>query len=153
VTRKLTEKNADKMISYKKNKKNKNNKNNMNQTQTYKYYKMCEQIAENAGQEGDFLKAERWFLDAAEWRKIYRDNFFNGNWDSGHKARYDTCVGNAWIQREAYEDDKAIDNICYEREGSTTPKWSVWQKKHNNVIKDTFVSLIEQHKKIKEKRK
>tara|TARA_Y100000992_G_scaffold287515_1_gene240373 strand:+ start:110 stop:493 length:384 start_codon:yes stop_codon:yes gene_type:complete len=125
----------------------------MNKTQTYKYYKMCEKIAEKAGQEGEFLKAERWFLDAAKWRKIYRDNFCGGNWDTGHKARYDTCVGNAWIQREAYEDDKAIDHICYERGGSTTPKWSVWQKKHNNVMKDTFASLMEKHQKIKKARK
>ena len=125
----------------------------MNQRQTYNYYKMCEKIAEKAGQEGYFLKAERWFLDAAKWRMTYRDNFCGGNWDPGHKARYDTCVGNAWIQREAYEDDKAIDHICYERGGSTTPKWSVWQKKHNTVMKETFACLMEKHQKIKKARK
>ena len=125
----------------------------MNQRQTYNYYKMCEKIAEKAGQEGYFLKAERWFLDAAKWRLIYRDNFCGGNWDPGHKARYDTCVGNAWIQREAYEDDKAIDSICYERGSSTTPKWSVWKKKHNSVMKETFASLMEKHQKIKKARK
>ena len=114
---------------------------------------MCEKIAEKAGREGDFLKAERWFLDAAQWRMTYRDNFCGGNWDPGHKARYDTCVGNAWIQREAYEDDKAIDSICYERGSSTTPKWSVWKKKHNSVMKETFASLMEKHQKIKKARK
>ena len=114
---------------------------------------MCEKVAEKAGQDGDYLKAERWFLDAAEWRKVYRDNFCGGNWDLGHKARYDTCVGNAWIQRQAYEDDVAIDNICYERGSSITPKWSVWQKKHNNVMKGTFATLIKKHQKIKKKRR
>ena len=125
----------------------------MNQRQTYKYYKMCEKIAEKAGQEGDYLKAERWFLDAGKWRLIYRDNFCGGNWDPGHKARYDTCVGNAWIQREAYEDDKAIDHICYERESSTTPKWSVWKKKHNNVMKKTLASIKKKQQKNKKARK
>ena len=125
----------------------------MNRNQTYKYYKMCETIAEKASREGEYLKAERWYLEAAKWRLVFKDVHNNGYWNEGHKARYQTCVGNAWIQRKAYEDDKLIDRICYERERSTTPKWSVWQKKHNKVMKDTFTSLMEQHKKIKKSRR
>ena len=125
----------------------------MNRNQTYNYYKMCEKIADKAAESCEYLKAEHWYLEAAKWRLIFRDNHNGGYWDAGHKAHYDCLKGSAWIQREAYEDNIAIDQICYERKKSKTPKWSVWKKKHTNIMKDNFESLMKQHQKIKKARK
>lgn len=125
----------------------------MNREQTYRYYKMCETIAMKAGEKGELLKAERWYLEAAKWRLTFKNVHNNGYWNEGHKSRYETCIGNAWIQRQAYEDDKAIDDMSYERGKVKKTKWSVWKRKHNNVGKDSFEALMKKHQKIKKARK
>ena len=128
----------------------------MNQNQTYKYYKRCEKQARVAAMTGEYLKAERLFLAAAQGRKDYCMKFCGGSWgDAGHKARYDICVGSAWIQREAYETELQETNICYERTTcGTTPKWSLWRTR---VIRqnrtDNFDSFLKQHEKIKKRRR
>jgi hypothetical protein len=129
------------------------NQHNTTRSQLYYAYKKSEGIAEQAVRDGDFLKAERFFLKAASQRLAFRDKFCNGVWDEGHEARYQTCVGTAWIQRQAYEDDKIIDAISYMRGEQQTRKWSVWEKKHRNVGIESFESLIQKHTKIKKRRR
>ena len=119
----------------------------------YNSYKKSESIAEQAVQDGDFLKAEKFFLKAAKQRLAFRDRFCNGVWNEGHAARYHICIGSAWIQRQAYEDDKIIDAISYKRGEHQTRKWSVWEKKHNKIGKESFDSLIQEQKKIQKRRR
>ena len=117
----------------------------MSRSQHYNAYKKPERMAEQAVQNGEFLKAERYFLEAAAARLYFRDTYCNGVWDDGHEARYHICVGSAWIQRQAYEDEKIIDAISYERGKNSVRRWSVWEKKHNSIAKDSFESLIKKH--------
>ena len=123
-------------------------------SETYNYYKKNEKDARVAAMNGEYLKAERLFLDAARARLFYRDRFYNGQWDDGHKARYDICVGSAWIQREAFETEVSEKNICYERQQKNRRgKWSVWRAKIKENKSDNFESLMKQHEKIKQKRR
>jgi hypothetical protein len=124
----------------------------MSRSQYYYAYKKPEMMAEQAVQNGEFLKAERYFLEAATARLYFRDTYCNGVWDEGHEARYHICVGTAWIQRQAYEDDKIIDAMSYERGGSTTRRWSVWEKKHKSIGKESFDSLIKKHAQLRKRR-
>lgn len=124
----------------------------MNKTQSYNYYKKCEMEARVAAMNGNYIQAEELFLTAAECRLDYRDKFYKGKWDAGHKARYDSCVGAAWIQRAQYETELLEEQICYERNTvKPTTKWSVWryQTTQNNI--ENFESLIDQHKKTKKR--
>ena len=124
----------------------------MSRRQHYYAYKKPERMAEQAVQNGEFLKAERYFLEAAAARLHFRDTHCNGVWDDGHEARYHICVGAAWIQRQAYEDDRIIDAISYEREMNSVRRWSVWEKKHKSIGKESFNSLIKKHAQLKKRR-
>lgn len=124
----------------------------MTRNSLYRAYKKAGSIAEQAVQNGEFLKAERHFLESAKLRLAFRDTYCNGVWDEGHETRYHICIGSAWIQRQAYEDDKIIDSISYERDKPTSRPWSVWETKH--AKKDmSFDFLMKKHAEIKKRRK
>jgi hypothetical protein len=127
---------------------------NMSSNQTYTKYKQYEVIAQEAVENGNYLKAEEFFLNAAAARKEFCNKFFGGRWEAGHKARYDSMVGAAWIQRQAYEDDKAVEAICYERDVPTSrTAYSVWNKLQWNKPQENFNAILEQHAKIQKKRR
>lgn len=116
-------------------------------------YKDCEHAAQVAACEGKYLKSEALYLRAAELRLKHCKKYYGGDWDEGHKSRYECIIGAAWIQRQAYEDDKVINNISYDRNVSKSKNpYSVW-KKNPLKTKNTFASLMKKHKKIQEKRR
>lgn len=116
-------------------------------------YKHCEDAAQIAACQGNYLKSEALYLRAAELRLQHRDKYYGGDWDEGHKSRYECIVGAAWIQRQAYEDDKIINNISYDRNAPKPRKtYSVW-KKNPLKTKNTFASLMKKHKKITQTRR
>lgn len=127
---------------------------NMSRNQTYTMYKLYEDMALDALEKGDHLNAETFFLKAAAGRKEFCEKFCNGRWDPGHKARYDSMMGAAWIQRQALEDDKIVNAICYEREiPQKHTTYNVWKKKSWRNKKEDFNALLTQHAKIQKKRR
>ena len=127
---------------------------NMSRNQTYTQYKQYEVIAQEAVENGNHLKAETFFLKAAAARKEFCEKFCGGTWDPGHKARYDSMIGAAWIQRQALEDDKIVDAICYERDVHQQRRtYNVWKKKSWRNKQENFSTLLQQHSQIKKKRR
>ena len=127
---------------------------NMSRNQTYTQYKQYEVIAQEAVEIGNHLKAETFFLKAAAARKEFCEKFCGGRWDEGHKARYDSMIGAAWNQRQALEDDKIVDAICYERDASQQRRtYNVWKKKSWRNKQENFTTLLQQHSQIKKKRR
>ena len=127
---------------------------NMSRNQTYNMYKQYEDMALDAVEKGEHLRAETFFLKAAAGRKEFCEKFCGGRWDAGHKARYDSMMGAAWIQRQALEDDKIVDEICYERDApQQCGTYNVWKKKSWRNKKENFNALLTQHAKIQKKRR
>ena len=123
------------------------------QQKSYAFYKESEGKARIAAMKGECLLAERLFLQAAKGRKQHCLRYNGGTWDAGHKARYDICVGSAWIQRECYENDKLEDEITYERQGKQPKRvWNVWRNTNKTQKKDEFASLLNKHAEIKSRR-
>jgi hypothetical protein len=121
---------------------------------SHAYYKQCEKDARVAALQGECLKAEKLFLAAAEGRKNHCMNFHNGIWDANHKARYDICIGSAWIQRDCIEQSKLEDEICYERHQRTSrPIWNVWRSNSRHSTIEDFSVLLRKHSQIKNLRR
>lgn len=126
----------------------------MSRNQIYTWYKQYEVIAQEAVENGNPQKAETFFLKAAATRKEFCDKFCGGKWDPGHKARYDSMMGAAWIQRQALEDEKIVNAICYERDApQQRSTYNVWKKKSWRNKKEDFNTLLKQHQKIQKKRR
>lgn len=124
------------------------------QQKSYAFYKESERKARVAAMKGECLLAESLFLQAAEGRKQHSLRYNGGKWDPGHKARYQICIGSAWIQRECYENDKIEDEITYERQGKQPKRvWNVWRNTNKSRKKDEFASLLNKHTEIKSRRR